>query len=43
MQEPVNRGWLEDMSINWVTEPYPEDIALLLINNVEMVEEEGSN
>ena len=43
MQETVNHGWLEDMSIDWVTEPCPEDIAVLLINNGEMEEEEGSN
>ncbi len=43
VQEPVNHGWLEDMSIDWVTEPYPEDIAVLLINDGEMEEEEGSN
>ena len=30
VQEPVNHGWLEDMSIDWVTKRYPEDIAVLL-------------
>ncbi len=42
VQESVNHGWLEDMLIDRVTEPYPEDIAVLLINDGEM-EEEGSN
>ncbi len=42
VKEPVNHGRLEDMSIDLVTEPYPEDIAVLLINDGEM-EEEGSN
>ena len=32
IEEPVNHGWLEDMSIDWLTEPHPEDIAELLLN-----------
>ena len=30
-ETPANHGWLEDLSIDWLTEPYPEDIAELLL------------
>ncbi len=35
IEQPANHGWLEDLSIDWLTEPYPEDIAELLVVSQE--------
>ena len=29
---PAMHGWLPDMSIEWIEEPYPSDITELLFN-----------
>ncbi len=34
-EEPANHGWLEDLTLDWLTEPYPEDIAELYLVNKE--------
>ena len=28
----ISQGWKDDLSIDWVHEPYPEDIGELLVN-----------
>ena len=32
IEEPQNHGWNEDCSVDWVSEPYPENVAELLID-----------
>ena len=27
----ANHGWLEDLTIDWLMEPYPEDISKLFL------------
>ncbi len=31
LDTPTNHGWLQDLSIDWIEEPYPEDITELLV------------
>eukprot|EP00794_Sanderia_malayensis_P020850 gene20850-biopygen15376 len=31
LDTPTNHGWLPDLSIDWIEEPYPEDITELLV------------
>eukprot|EP00794_Sanderia_malayensis_P017203 gene17203-biopygen14805 len=42
LDDPCNHGWLPNMTINWIMEAYPEEIAELLIEyrNGEDMEEE---
>ncbi len=30
---PANHGWFEDLSIDWIEEPYPEDVTELLVTS----------
>ena len=30
LESPTNHGWLPDLKIDWVEEPYPEDVTELL-------------
>ena len=30
LESPTNRGWLPDLKIDWVKEPYPEGVTDLL-------------
>ena len=34
--DPTMHGWMDDLSCEWVSEAYPEDICELLIANKEV-------
>ena len=41
IEEPQNHGWNNDCSFDWITEPYPGNVAELLIdreNNASDIE-----
>ena len=33
LESPMNHGWFPDLSIDWIEEPYPEDVTELLITS----------
>ena len=44
IQDPQFHGWNEDLSTDWISVPYPEDISeLLLANDEEMTASESES
>ena len=43
IEEPRDHGWNEDCSVDWVTEPYPENVAELLIDRENTSDNEISD
>lgn len=35
---PIGNGWKSDLSVEWIKEPFPEDVELLVIENQEEIE-----
>ena len=36
--DPSNHGWKADFSVDWISEPYPEDISELLVDTDKLIE-----
>lgn len=37
-EDPSTHGWKADFSVDWIFEPYPEDISELLLDVDELIE-----
>ena len=35
---PVGHGWEDDMSVDWIKEPFPEEVELLVIESQDELE-----